>query len=156
MDVTKASMLCRELEHAIRHEGLNLFVAYSHGNEDYVALEGFHGKVFLHRLDKGKLVGELHVEGEGRANAMAVSQAPSRSGSSDGPDRADATWLIVGDMESVVHIWDIATRRCILRLDAHKDDLEESPWFDGIQIAQDRRRVVTWDVSKTLLPVCNI
>jgi hypothetical protein len=135
---------------------LNLFVAYSHGNEDYVALEGFHGKVDLHRLDKRNFVGELHVEGEGRANAMAVSQAPSRSGSSDGPDLADATWLIGGDMESVAHIWDTGTRRCISRLDARKDDLEESPWFDGIQITRDRPRVVTWDVSKTLLPVCNM
>jgi hypothetical protein len=34
---------------------LKFFVAYSHGNEDYVALEGFHGKMYLHRLTKENL-----------------------------------------------------------------------------------------------------
>jgi hypothetical protein len=57
---------------------------------------------------------------------MDALRLHSRSGSSDGPDRADETWLIVGSMESMVHILDIGTRHCISRLDARKEDLEES------------------------------
>jgi hypothetical protein len=79
-------------------------VAYSHGNEDYDALGCKDGKVYLHRLDNGKRVGELHEKGSEHERSMEVSEAPTIMQSPDGSNGADSTWLVMGDKEGVVRI----------------------------------------------------
>jgi WD40 repeat protein len=134
----------------------NSFVAYSRGNEDYVALGCEHDKVYLHRLDSVRCVGELHEAGAGDVQAIAISEAPTNMRPPDGTDSVDAMWLVVSDYEGVVRIWDVDTRRCISRLHAGKDGLEKNPTFWEIEIARDRGRVVAWDHDNWLLHVWDI
>jgi WD40 repeat protein len=97
----------RGLEGVKGYEGLNCCVAHSQGNEDYVALGCGDGKVYLHRLDNGEVVGVLQEEeGAKRITTIAVSKASS---SNEVIDSTEATWLVVGDDECVIRTWDVET-----------------------------------------------
>jgi hypothetical protein len=61
-------------DHVIRFQGVERYLAYSHGEKDCVALGCGSINLYLHRLDSGEQVGVLHVDEEVKmVYCMAVS-----------------------------------------------------------------------------------
>jgi WD40 repeat protein len=131
----------RGLSQVIRG-GANCCLSLVNGNAECVAFGGWK-VISVYNLESGDLIRELHDEGAGWIESIAVAGEgcgvqPAEVG--DDVDHYKVVWLAAGHGDGSVRIWDLETGRCVTTL--HPMFGPEYSESSGVSVASNWSRVV--------------